>query len=435
MAFLITFCLLVAGFVSLFLPWAFLLKVSGRVLVVVLLGPQNRLIDTFWNCRQEENDDQKIRKLFRERFQEARYKQEEARKLKAFRQLLFGKYSTFVPSIMWTPHQDFPLPSSTAHVEKKSEDTESDQSTTFPYVVGQQLWGNMIPRPEQAWMRNQQESKILKAEADRLLSEAESLRESNAETTTREPSMMLEEGFEVVDMFDEEAGFVRNVSKPEPPEESLRELGIEIQENDQSMRFTPAWKSTEELALDDQSSRRSDDSFARVQAETHDRQSPTHDPCVTKSMEHTATESSDEIMEQATDTGTEELPGDGLSTEANSDGSFTHVNAATTSPTKVGISVANERRQSTVELGVEIMEQFSAEAEFAQKSWPETSTTNSPEGSFVLQFSPVVIEDHDGGIEVKASSDSNESSGNLGETRVLPERNEMWEDLGSDSLV
>ena len=80
----------------------------GRLVVVILLGPQNRLVDKFW-FRKWNSDEVKLKRSYAETMLAARREQEDALKLKVFRHALFGRFSTLVPSILWTPHQDVPL--------------------------------------------------------------------------------------------------------------------------------------------------------------------------------------------------------------------------------------------------------------------------------------------------------------------------------------
>ena len=308
--------------------------------------------------------------------------------IESFRQLLFGKYSTFVPPIMWTPHQDFPLPTSLARFEGK-KDTQSDQSTTFPFVVGQQLFGHMIPRPEQAWLRNTEESTESKKAAMLLQTVANTSIEVNSKhRMTREAGVMLDEGFKVVDMFDEEACFVRDVSKPPPPEESLRELGIEIQQGKtQSMRFTRAWKSVEELPDDKMSFRNSNESYADIEAiRTTDSDIP---PIDNRRLRPTREQSEVEDPEPYGD-------------EAKM--SWREVDSKNLIPEPISdMRSSTVREQSTIELGVEIMENFSTEMEFAQKSF--CGIENPPQTTSPEHTNPVFIEVkcQKDGIEVKPS--------------------------------
>jgi hypothetical protein len=65
-AFFVTLFFILGGLLLLCIPWAFLFKWTGRVLTVVILGPQNKLIDLFF-YRYIPTDDERIRKLFMER--------------------------------------------------------------------------------------------------------------------------------------------------------------------------------------------------------------------------------------------------------------------------------------------------------------------------------------------------------------------------------
>jgi hypothetical protein len=97
--FLITAGFLVAGLLSLFLPWAFILTWTGRLVVWAFFGPHMKLVDLF--LRSSSKKDVTLRKLV-ERFHEqsivARLRREEAVKLKDIKATAFGKYSIQVPS-------------------------------------------------------------------------------------------------------------------------------------------------------------------------------------------------------------------------------------------------------------------------------------------------------------------------------------------------
>lgn len=148
--------LLTAGMIALFLPWAFLLRWTGRIAVVVLLGPQNKIIDMIVD--KEVTDERKLMKMFGERIQHARLHQEEAEKLKAFRRTLYGKFSTIVPSILWTHHLDRPLNDSEAEIISPENEAPTIDEKEKRFIPGQQLYGLMIPRPEKAWKRNRDTS-------------------------------------------------------------------------------------------------------------------------------------------------------------------------------------------------------------------------------------------------------------------------------------
>ncbi|KAL3896405.1 MAG: hypothetical protein SGARI_007180, partial [Bacillariaceae sp.] len=258
--FFISLTLILGGVLILFIPWGFVLHWAGRLAVLVFLGPQNKILDMLY-FRHIPTDEQKIRKIFNERMLKARVNQEDNRKLKAYRQVLYGKYSTSVPSIMWTPHNDFPRPDSTAryhgaasNIVPRLKDLEK-----CPFVPGQRLHGHMIPRPEIPYQRNQRESREVMKRYKRLMKARRRKKKRDDDQPTGlngidVGSMGSEEGFEVMELYDEELGFVRDVLAP-PKEDSTRELGVEILQNsDQDMFFQEAFKSIHDFSkLDDMS--------------------------------------------------------------------------------------------------------------------------------------------------------------------------------------
>ena len=137
LSFWVTFGFLGIGIIFLVVPWAFVLKWTCRCAVVLFLGPQNKLIDIYL-VKTKQSDEKQLRKLLSERMFRARCRQEEAGKLKAFRHVLYGKYATAVPTSMWTPHQDHPLPESTAHAVSSSEnDVLLGANNNCLYIPGQ----------------------------------------------------------------------------------------------------------------------------------------------------------------------------------------------------------------------------------------------------------------------------------------------------------
>jgi hypothetical protein len=250
LAFWITAGFLCIGIVFLFIPWAFLLKWAGRCSVVVFLGPQNKLIDMI--VAKKESDERRIRLMLGERMFRARCRQEEAAKLKAFRHVLYGKLSTAVPTIIWTSHVDLPLPESYANIlDPSTADEGCTRSTELtddtPYIPGQKLYGLMVPRPRDEWLLNAELSRQAKDRAAVVISEfdnnpspllrsAATLDEDSewlgehegvevtdsgfAESGSIPPGVLRRKreslqgdwGVEVVDLYDEEAQFVRNSS-------------------------------------------------------------------------------------------------------------------------------------------------------------------------------------------------------------------------------
>jgi hypothetical protein len=69
-SFFITLFLILGGIVMFFIPWAFLFTWTGRIVVVLLLGPQNKILDMVY-FRHVPTDEQKIRQLFMERMFQA----------------------------------------------------------------------------------------------------------------------------------------------------------------------------------------------------------------------------------------------------------------------------------------------------------------------------------------------------------------------------
>jgi hypothetical protein len=274
-AFWITLAFFLLGLICMIIPWGFLLKWMGRFLVILLLGPQNKLLDWWW-YQNMPTDDQRIYQIFSARMFEARCRQENTHKLKHFRHALYGKYATWVPPLFWSPHQDFPLPSSSAYGDGGSKIPPKENMNGFPYMPGQQLHGMLIPRPEAQWRRNVQESQegrekamtlyqaiadsqaskssnkgILEPSSDRgssllinplsMQSTPSSLSRSRRESTTLE-----QEGLEIVDLYDEEAGFVERVLYPEEStaseivngEDSTNYVEEEAEDGTETMEYT-----------------------------------------------------------------------------------------------------------------------------------------------------------------------------------------------------
>ena len=189
--------------------------------------------------------------MFEYRMFEARCHHEEVGKRRAFRNLLFGRYATWVPPNMWTPHRDFPLPASTSHANFP----RLRIPTELPTVSGQLLKGSMIPRPPKAWEANEKESKTIISEVQQCLKEYIAADDQAVDPalveSTNHKSQYSSEGFEVTDLYDEEAAYVRDVLK----EESNRELGVEVlDEKRASSRYLPAYKSLKEVEESDDSS-------------------------------------------------------------------------------------------------------------------------------------------------------------------------------------
>lgn len=337
LAFFLTLALLGIGAVFLLLPWAFLFRWTGRVLVIGLLGPQNALLDIFY-IQKQSDDKHKLRVFFQKRVFQSRIKTEDIAKMRAFRQTLFGKYSVAIPSSLWTPHSDIPLPTSMASYEVTKMEGLPALQSRLSGAAGQLLFGDIIPRPQAAM----EETKQFSLKERESIEAVVALMESNlgfARATPasarpsikrREPSILLDAGFEVTDLFDEEAQYVKDVLKPAPAAESTRELeGVEIMPDAATLstRFLPAWKSVHDFPSDD-----------------------------LKSLDICSSSSS--------------------SSPSGEDNDWDMVRVFTTEEASPRRSLNKDHRmeQSTVELGVEIAEEFESEAIFGKQSWRESSS-------------------------------------------------------------
>jgi hypothetical protein len=235
LSFWITSIFLVTGIFFLFVPWAFLFRWTGRIAIVVFFGPQNKVLDVMWYSRHE-TVESRIKKMFSERMIQARCHQEAARKLRDFRSILFGEFSTLVPSIMRTRTLTSPLACSTAQVTTEALPElcfDSVSSNSQLFVPGQTLCGSMVPRPQKEWLRNREESTRSKQTIDQSVLRMEEVkRESQPElnySSFDDYNAVEEEGVEVsYAMDDEEAGLVPDLFGP--PESNL-EVGA-VEEDD-----------------------------------------------------------------------------------------------------------------------------------------------------------------------------------------------------------
>lgn len=175
-SFWITAVFLAAGLVSLLLPWAFILTWVGRITIWFLFGPHMKLVDLFLQAQAKKygDVDNALAKFHEQSFL-ARLRREEAVKLKAVKEIRFGRFSTEVPAFNLCRHFDRPLPQSSARIfhteaggiieeasedideteKKKSWDIDETKKKTL-WLPGQQLYGSMIPRPENVFNRNKE---------------------------------------------------------------------------------------------------------------------------------------------------------------------------------------------------------------------------------------------------------------------------------------
>jgi hypothetical protein len=162
----ITFWITLGSFILsvafIFVPWAFIMKWSARLIVWTLFGPWMKLVDIFYYSKitplsEEEQAAAKWKSeiLRREKRQaavtEARMKRENAMKLKAMKKIMFGKFVTKVPVLKEDRHHDTPLAESAAvpFVPKQHSLAElamKEAGYHHTRLPGQHLVGDMIPK-------------------------------------------------------------------------------------------------------------------------------------------------------------------------------------------------------------------------------------------------------------------------------------------------
>jgi len=404
---------LTTGVIFLFLPWSFILHWLGRTLVIVILGPQNRLIDIFY-IQKQADDERKLRMLFEKKMRQARYKTEIMAKMRAFRQTVFGKYSCAVPSSIWTPHNDIPLPTSRASYQE-AESYHSGGNTALCGGTGQLLFGEIIPRQHALMEANLKKSTAQKEsihavfalmKSNPAVSQAIVTVSTPTSRQQREPSILLDAGFEVTDLFDEEAQYVKEVMNY-PRDESTHELGVEIMpEARLSSRYLCARKSVHDFSEIQEGN---DDHSISSSSSIDDTYSPESflpekkPPMVLVEPEVTSPESTGRIIKpldeepvtvrshnqklkkmrpnevsmvtnghSANDMGIE------ITETFEEEAHFVRSSWNKSSICSTSDCVKQFEHQSTAEVGVEIAEEFANEAAFAEQSWRESS---SPSGS------------------------------------------------------
>ncbi|KAG7365165.1 C2 domain containing protein [Nitzschia inconspicua] len=156
-SFWVTSSFLCAGLVALILPWGFILTWLGRIVVYGFLGPHMKLIDLYFRANEKENSALKeLSSKFHIERNIARRRREEALKIKDMKEAAFGQYSVQVPSFNLSRHFDRPLPQSSSRVCRKTPKIGRQRSRRLsvvdtgnaPRIPGQQLYGVMIPRPQ-----------------------------------------------------------------------------------------------------------------------------------------------------------------------------------------------------------------------------------------------------------------------------------------------
>ena len=156
-AFFLTSASLVVGLVFLFVPWAFLIRWTGRIVAWGVFGPHMKLVDIFYYSKLKPATEEEESKQLSEYFEGQRkvaeatalaalIETEDAQKLKAIKKLLYGKYIVRVPVVKSERFRDIPLHKSSAKPHQKEDDSETVLRATTVRIGGQQLVGNMIPK-------------------------------------------------------------------------------------------------------------------------------------------------------------------------------------------------------------------------------------------------------------------------------------------------
>lgn len=132
-----------------------------------------KFVDVYLEAQAKKNDTSVENELekFREQSKQARLRREEAVKLKAVKEIRFGKYITEVPAFNLARHHDRPLPQSSARIFSREHAMVVLKDGSFKtkkplWLPGQQLHGAMIPRPKHVHDRNQE---LETQQLDRLL--------------------------------------------------------------------------------------------------------------------------------------------------------------------------------------------------------------------------------------------------------------------------
>eukprot|EP00934_Nitzschia_sp_Nitz4_P008726 Nitzschia sp. Nitz4//scaffold61_size107673//28299//31553//NITZ4_004228-RA/size107673-snap-gene-0.43-mRNA-1//1//CDS//3329555689//8716//frame0 len=158
-SFWITAGLLGGGIVLMLLPWRFILTWVSRIVVWGFLGPHMKLVDLC--IRASSKQDRKLEELvqnFNIQSKLARLRREEALKAKDLKTITFGKYSVQVPSFNLARHFDRPLPESSAQIDMTFR---PEKLRYAGWIPGQQLFGVMIPRPEDDCQHQEEEHQKL----------------------------------------------------------------------------------------------------------------------------------------------------------------------------------------------------------------------------------------------------------------------------------
>jgi len=142
--------------VCLLVPWFFLIKWGSRMFVWTFFGPWMKLLDIYsYKFTDLIGDEDIWEQVQAVRSQEAksamRVRKENAKKMKAMKEHVFGKYSVSIPMLKLDRYADIPLPESYATPYKAKELTLAELAmeeagNNRTRVPGQNLVGEMIPQ-------------------------------------------------------------------------------------------------------------------------------------------------------------------------------------------------------------------------------------------------------------------------------------------------
>ena len=157
-AFFLTAASILIGLVFLVIPWAFLIRWTGRIVAWGVFGPHMKLVDICYYSRRkpptEEEETKQLsdyyegqRKVAQANALTALIQTEDATKLKAVKKILYGSYIARVPVVKNERFRDIPLHKSSAKPYRPEQETsETAPRSATIRIGGQQLVGNMIPQ-------------------------------------------------------------------------------------------------------------------------------------------------------------------------------------------------------------------------------------------------------------------------------------------------
>mmetsp|Transcript_45291 Transcript_45291/g.54934 ORF Transcript_45291/g.54934 Transcript_45291/m.54934 type:complete len:584 (+) Transcript_45291:1572-3323(+) len=177
-SFWLTLTCIALGVACLFIPWRFCILWSSRILVWVLFGPWMKLIDIFYYRKLEQLTDEELQaqieqnknrqaEAYRLIAKQARIDKENAKKVKAMKKYLFGRFISEVPILKTDRFRDTPLPDSTATPHRPRKFTVAELAmyeagTNRIKIPGQSLKGDMIPMTEENSFTDAPQGQVVK---------------------------------------------------------------------------------------------------------------------------------------------------------------------------------------------------------------------------------------------------------------------------------